>query len=426
MDAQQAPGNTPPSPPAATPRVETPGQSAQQQTPESQAVTERGETTTRLTVEADAHQFQITQEADVSITLENEAKTVEVTKQQVEQRPISAGSQKNAGGENVASILHAAQSDARHLLTEAESDARHLLAEAEEHETVQITLAEAKTFGEFWLKFLNDWTLNFASGLSYNLLMALFPVVIALGAVVGFITGNLSPQHQQDLVNRLGAVFPAVLGPADLKPALVILNKDAGLLGILAIVLALYSGSRLFVAMENYFAVIYHTPTRPYVRQNLMALVMLLIFILLIPLMLFASSIGTSGLLVGFIASLLLFQAIYMVVPNQHISLRNSWRGTLAAAVALQIYVAIFPLYIRSFLGSYTGNIGFAIILLLFFYYFALIILIGAEVNAFYAEDVRARPRNIAAMVHQATLEADKEMLEQLAHQKAGRHAMKR
>lgn len=312
------------------------------------------------------------------------------------------------------------------LLRTAESDARHLLAEAEEHEVVQVAIAEAKTFGEFWLKFLNDWTLNFASGLSYNLLMALFPIIIALGAIVGFISGNLSPQHQQDLVDRLGAVFPAVVGPADLKPVLAILNRDAGLLGIFAISLALYSGSRLFVAMENYFAVIYHTPTRSYLRQNFMALVMLFIFILLIPLTLFASAIGLSGILVGCIASLLLFQAIYIVVPNQRISLRNSWRGTLVATAALQIYIAIFPLYTRNFLGSYTGNAGFAVILLLFFYYFALIILIGAEVNAFYAENVRARPKNIAAMVHQATMEADRKMLEQLSRQKAARHAMKR
>ena len=426
MEAQEASRNTPSLSPATTPPVDAPEPSTRQQTPESQAVTERVETTARLAVEVDAHQLQVKLEADISVTPGNEMKTVEVMKQQIEQRPAPADARKETGGENIAGILQAAESDARHLLTEAESDARHLLVEAEEHETVQVALAEAKTFAEFWLKFLNDWTLNFASGLSYNLLMALFPVVIALGAVIGFISGNLSPQHQQDLVSRLGAVFPAILGPADLKPALVILNKDAGLLGILAIALALYSGSRLFVAMENYFAVIFHTPTRPYMRQNLMALAMLLIFILLIPLMLFASSIGPNGLLVGFIASLLLFQAIYMIVPNQHISLRNSWRGTLVAAVALQIYVAIFPLYIRSFLGSYTGNIGFAVILLLFFYYFALIILVGAEVNAFYAEDVRARPRNIAAMVHQATLEADKEMLEQLARQKAGHRAMRR
>jgi uncharacterized BrkB/YihY/UPF0761 family membrane protein len=114
-----------------------------------------------------------------------------------------------------------------------------------------------------------------------------------------------------------------------------------------------------------------------------------------------------------------------MIVPNQHISLRNSWRGTLAAALALQLYVAIFPLYIKKFLGSYTGNTGFAIILLLFFYYFAVILLIGAEVNAFYAENVRARPRNIAEMVHQATLDADKAELEAMARLNAARRSLK-
>ena len=309
------------------------------------------------------------------------------------------------------------------ILHAAEADARHLLHEAEEHEIVKITLEDAKTFGNFWLKFLNDWALNFASGLAYSLLMAMFPIVIALGATIGFISGDLTPHNQQVLIDQLGAIFPSVLGSDVLKPAMDILQKDAGPLGLLAIVLALYNGSRLFVALEDYFAIIYHTPSRTFLRQNLMALVMLLIFIVLIPIMLFASSIGLGGFVGGVIASLLLFQAIYMIVPNQHISLRNSWRGTLVAAIALQVYVALFPLYIRRFLGSYTGNAGFAVILLLFFYYFAVILLIGAEVNAFYAEDVRAMPKNLADLVHQATLQTDKEELAALARQKAAHHS---
>lgn len=333
---------------------------------------------------------------------------------------VDARSETN--GESAADLLHRAESDARHLLNEAEVDARRLLNEAEEHRALRAGIIEAKTFGGFCLKFLNDWTLNFASGLSYNLLMAIFPVMIALGATIGFIAGS----HQKELVVQLSKFFPSILGQDILTPALTVLHKDAGLLSVLALILALYTGSRLFVAMENYFAVIYHTPTRPYLRQNLMALLMLLIFMALIPPMLFASSLGLRGSLIGLIASLLLFQTIYVIVPNQRISLRNSWRGSVVASVALQIYIAIFPLYSRHFLGSYTGNIGFAVILLLFFYYFAIIILIGAEVNAFYAEDVRARPKNIAELVHLATLEADKQILEQLARQKAERQARER
>lgn len=311
------------------------------------------------------------------------------------------------------------------VLQNAESEARHLLTEAEEHKTIKEALDDAKTFGEFWLKFLNDWVFNFSSGLAYHLLMAMFPIVIALGATIGFVAGSASLATQQRLVAFMGSIFPSILGQNVLEPATALLHKDAGFLSVLAIVLALYSGSRLFVTMENCFAIIYHTPTRSFWRQNLMALVMLILFILLIPIMLLASSIGLGGFFGGLLASLLLFQAMYMIVPNQRISLRNSWRGTVVAALALQVYVLLFPLYIRHFLGSYTGNTGFAIILLLFFYYFAIILLIGAEVNAFFAEGVRAKPRNIAEMVHLATLVADREELMKLAEQKAERQAMK-
>src|SRR6185503_14847502 len=103
---------------------------------------------------------------------------------------------------------HSKVEEAEKILYTAEADAKHLLNEAEEHKTVRVAVAEAKTFGEFWLKFLNDWVPNFSSGLAYNLLMAMFPVVIALGAVIGFISDSLSPHDQQALVTHLEAIFP--------------------------------------------------------------------------------------------------------------------------------------------------------------------------------------------------------------------------
>lgn len=409
MEAQEAPDNTNASlTPASSSHIRPPGEKARQ------TAGEEKETTVRLTIEQKGQQMLIEAEKDISLEGEKGVPVVQLREQKTEKLQIDAGGHVALQAEETRSILRV-----------AEADAKNLLLEAEEHEAVRITLEDAKTFGNFWLKFLNDWVFNFASGLAYSLLMAMFPVVIALGASIGFISGDLTPAHQQALINQLSAIFPSVLGSNVLAPAMDILQKDAGPLGLLALVLALYNGSRLFVALEDYFAIIYHTPARTFWRQQLMALAMLLIFIVLIPIMLFASSIGLGGLLGGVIASVLLFQAIYMVVPNQHISLRNSWRGTLVAAIALQIYVAIFPLYIRSFLGSYTGNTGFAVILLLFFYYFAIILLIGAEVNAFYTENVRAMPKNLADLVHEATLQSDREELAELARRKAAHRALK-
>src|SRR6266568_3668936 len=93
-----------------------------------------------------------------------------------------------------------------------------------------------KSLQAFWTKCNNDWVMNFASGLAFNLITAIFPIAIAIIAIAGFIFGS----------------------------------------------------SRLFVSIEGYFALIYHTRQRDLIRQNLMALGMLLLFVVLVPLMVFA------------------------------------------------------------------------------------------------------------------------------------------
>ena len=188
--------------------------------------------------------------------------------------------------------------------------------------------------------------------------------------------------------------------------------------------LAIFGGSRLFVQIEACFDLIYRQRPRLVVRQNIMALGMLLLFVLLVPLMVLASSgpilvfsllkntplsllPGSSSILMsvgGILGSLfvawLLFEAIYLLIPNQPIRFRKSWRGAVVAAVALQIYLTLFPLYATHFLGGYIGQVGFAVILIVFLYYFAVILLLGAEINAFFAEGIPATPENLAALVH--------------------------
>ena len=87
-------------------------------------------------------------------------------------------------------------------------------------------------------------------------------------------------------------------------------------------------------------------------------------------------------------------------MPNQHISFRESWFGALLAALATQAYLQLFPFYVTHFLSGYTGTVGFAIIFIFFFYFFAVILLGGAEINAFYAQGKRAIPENMAGLVH--------------------------
>lgn len=296
----------------------------------------------------------------------------------------------------------------QHVATDAEKDVKQ----------------GAKSFIGFFNKFNNDWVMNFASALAFNLITAILPILIAILAIVGFTVGNLSPATEAQLMDRLKIIFP--LSASFLNLALTSLSHSAGFLAIIAVLLALFGGSRLFVSIEGYFDIIYHTRPRDVVRQNIMAVIMLLIFIVLTVPMVLASSIlaalqslskqtfigqlpgngfffGVLGIAVSLFVSWILFEAIYVVVPNQHISFRHSWLGAVVAAVLLQLYLSLFPFYVTHFLGSYTGNTGLAVILLFFFYYFAVILLIGAEINSYYAEGIHSTPDSLPIIVHKYT-----------------------
>lgn len=285
-----------------------------------------------------------------------------------------------------------------------------------------------QTVQAFINKFNNDWVMGFASALAFNLMTAILPMFIAIIAIVGFTVGGLDPAAEQHLINQLQSIFPA--SGNFLSIAFANLKRNAGILTIIAIFLALFGGSRLFVSMEGYFDIIYHTPTRSLLKQNIMAVLMLLVFLVLTAPMMLAATIpallqgvlqgtfvyqlpghgflfGLFSVIVSLCISWILFLAIYLAVPNQRMSFRESWLGALAASVLLQLYLLLFPLYVTHFLFSYTdrtaGTTGLLVILLFFFYYFAVILLLGAEMNAFFAKGIRATPDNLAAMVHKLT-----------------------
>jgi membrane protein len=302
-----------------------------------------------------------------------------------------------------------------------------MATEAKRHRTTGVRWAAkecAKTLRDFFTKFTNDWVMGFAAALAFNLITAILPILIAIVAIVGFTVGRLDAAAEQELISHLQSIFPS--SNNFLNFAFASLKRSAGIFFILAVVLGLFGGSRLFVSMEGYFDVIYHARSRALIPQNIMALFMILLFILLVVPMMLASSIpallqvaldhtivhqlpgngfffGLFGILVSLCISWVLFVAIYMVVPNQRISFRKSWLGAVVASVFLQLYLALFPLYITHFLKSYIGTTGLIVVLLFFFYYFAVILLLGAEINAFFAERIKVTPDNVAGMIHHLT-----------------------
>ncbi len=304
---------------------------------------------------------------------------------------------------------------------------------------------DTKSLQEFFTKFGNDWSMTLAAALAYNLLTAIFPIAVALIAIAGFILGTLDLKSQDQLIIALQSVFPSAINSGDLiKTILQQLAKASGFLGIIAVFVAVFGGSRLFILIEGCFDIIYRVRPRTLIPQNIMAIGMLLLFIVLVPIMIFASTgpalvlsilqktplslipgspviFGLGGILGSLLVSFVLFEAIYIVVPNQRISFRNSWLGAVFAAILMQIYLTLFPLYAARFLGGYVGQAGFAVILLAFFYYFAVILLFGAEINAYFSEGVRPIPNDLVTFVSTMAgrLNRDFPTAESASHQNA-------
>jgi membrane protein len=289
----------------------------------------------------------------------------------------------------------------------------------------------------FFTKFFNDWTMNLQAGaLAYHLLLALFPVMIFVFLLLKVVLGNADVHVQLTFVSMFETMFPQDLGLDLMNQLLQRSNRISTVLFPLAVVLCLLGGSRLFVSMENCFDLIYHLPPRPPIRQNLVALGMLLLFTILIPLSMFGASLPTIlfslvkdpmfdssptrrlllsivSIAGGIFVMWLFFEAIYMIVPNRRISLSHSWRGAVVATAGIQAYFLFFPFYLTHFLGDYGGQVGFAIILIVFFYYFAVILLLGAQVNAFFCEGVQKTPQDLATLIYRQTNLAPKPPEEQ-------------
>lgn len=268
-----------------------------------------------------------------------------------------------------------------------------------------------RTALDFWHKLNHDWFFYLAAILAYSLLMSIIPLLAVLLSVLSGVLGALAPHVQQQLLNGVGKlILPPIISSELLKPAMQTASQSSGWVGITALLVSAWIGSQLFVAIEHCFSVIFCFPKRAFVRQHLMALSMLLVFALLLPLLLAvplgmtilsstianqvlpsAASIGLwltlTGMVASFVVASAFFLVIYLVVPNRPMHLRDAGPGALIAGALLQLYNLVFPFYTAHFLpfANYGAALGLALLILLFFYYFGLILLLGAEINAFRA-----------------------------------------
>ena len=288
-------------------------------------------------------------------------------------------------------------------------------------ESVQVVEKEVTPFEQLLVKCKEDWIHHLAQALAFSYITAWVSGAFLVVGVFGLIQGKFDTQVRQVLTGSLGPGTPSQLSvffDQTFGQALGVFTRSSPIAIALTLVLAVLVASLFFSLLESCFDVIYHLPPRPFLRRHLVAIVMLFLYLVpvtigigvaeaprlflsLVHLMQPGDTAGSNlalsfaGIVVSILISLLGFEFIYVMIPHRHITLRtlgrhirHSWRGAVIATVATQLFLLIFPFFTLHFLGSYIGQVAFAAILLLYFYLTTLILLFGAEVNAFFAEGI--------------------------------------
>jgi membrane protein len=239
-----------------------------------------------------------------------------------------------------------------------------------------------------------------AAGVSYYGLLSLFPLILGLLAILGFILP--SETVQQVLIDLFGNMFPGFI--YWLEENFEDLIRLRGPIGIVSLIGLIWAGSALFGAISRAINRTWDVrKDRPYHLRKLRDISMVFGIAILILI-----SMGVTSLLsiltqsdislpsvavdialglFSFLAVLAVFSILYKYVPNTKVLWRYVWPGALAAAIAFQIAQLLFALYLTTWANYQQtyGQMASLIILLVWVYFAALIVIIGSELSAQYS-----------------------------------------
>ena len=232
---------------------------------------------------------------------------------------------------------------------------------------------------------------NYASALAFNGLLAMFPLMLGVLAIIGLSVRD--PQVDIKFQTLIVQTFPGTAQP-ELIRALQGVKDSAGLLGVISIGGLIWSGSGVFATMEFAFAQILGVPQRDTLRQKLMGFVMMVVLVAAVALTVGANAL--AGLLpqawllsfvVGAVVMVSLLALLYRLVPNRTFGVREVLPGAVLAGLLIEMLSLAFPLYERVAGGFNTYGAQFALFFLLaaWFYLLSNLILLGAIYNKFRA-----------------------------------------
>jgi len=261
--------------------------------------------------------------------------------------------------------------------------------------------------GCIWTRFNDHDLLGRAAQLSYYFLLALFPLMLVLVTILGYLA-EAGSELRNKLLSYLATVMP-YSAVTLVRTSLDEITKAPGggklSLGILA---ALWAASNGMGAISSTLNVAYALKEdRSWLKVRMVAIFLTvmvsLVIVIALSVVFFGGNLGDQvAAHFGFSAAfkiawkilqwpialaflILTFDLIYYLAPNDRRPKRRLLTLGALTAVALWLLVSFgFRLYLH-FFNSYSvtyGSLGALIVLMLWFYFTGLAILIGGEVNS--------------------------------------------
>jgi membrane protein len=258
-----------------------------------------------------------------------------------------------------------------------------------------------------WRKFFADRGTHLAAMIAYFALLAFVPLTFLALALLG-LTGRAD--ESSFLVKEIKHALPGT--PIDRIISLVHTVQDnAAALGILGGAALIWTSLSLFSALESAFNIVYGRPNRSFLHGKGLATILLLGSLVTLFVALLAGSLGVAVLreyvpgfannsaaayvlsiavsLLGVFAFLL---AVYIVLPNADVSLREVLPGAIVAAILLEATFQVLPIYQRyADLNPALRAFGAPAILLVWLYVMANVIVFCCELNWWRAQRAEQR-----------------------------------
>jgi membrane protein len=251
-------------------------------------------------------------------------------------------------------------------------------------------------------KFYADRGPHLAAMVAYFALLSFVPLTFLALSLLGLV-------HRADasdfLIKELTRAFPS----SSLKSILSLVHQvqdNAATLGIVGGVALLWSSLSLFSALESAFNIVYGRPNRPFLKGKGIAAVVMLATVTTLFVSLVIGALGVEvvkryapgfagsnvaayvlSIAVSLLGVFVFVLAIYRVLTNAPVTVRDVLPGALMAAILLESSFQIVPVFVRfAGVNPVLRVLGGPVILLLWLYLMANIIVLGAELNWWQSE----------------------------------------